>query len=110
MKSVGEVMAIGRTFKEALQKGIRSLEPSSPWRAPADTPVSLLREKIATARPDRIHWVLLSLELGISSHEVPELTKTDPWFIQQMQEILAVNKRLASVTIETTLEDLLPEA
>ena len=51
MKSVGEVMAIGRTFKEALQKGIRSLEPSSPWRAPADTPVSLLREKIATPRP-----------------------------------------------------------
>src|SRR6202035_610519 len=37
MKSVGEVMAIGRTFKQALQKGIRSLEPSTPWRAPADT-------------------------------------------------------------------------
>src|SRR6267154_2068074 len=80
MKSVGEVMAIGRTFKEALQKGIRSLEPSSPWRAPADTPVSLLREKI------------------------------DPWFIQQMQEIVAVNKRLASVTIETVPVDLLREA
>jgi len=42
MKSVGEVMSIGRTFKEALQKGIRSLEPSTPWRAPADTPDSLL--------------------------------------------------------------------
>ena len=38
MKSVGEVMAIGRTFKEALQKGIRSLEPHTPWRAPAETP------------------------------------------------------------------------
>src|ERR1700719_3561085 len=47
MKSVGEVMAIGRTFKEALQKGIRSLEPSTPWRAPAETPDSLLREKLA---------------------------------------------------------------
>ena len=51
MKSVGEVMAIGRTFKEALQKGIRSLEPSSPWRAPTETPDSLLREKLATPRP-----------------------------------------------------------
>ena len=49
MKSVGEVMAIGRTFKEALQKGIRSLEPSTPWRAPAETPVSLLREKLHAA-------------------------------------------------------------
>jgi hypothetical protein len=70
MKSVGEVMAIGRTFKEALQKGIRSLEPSSPWRAPVDTPVSLLREKIATPRPDRIHWLFVALERGISKSGV----------------------------------------
>src|SRR5258705_87301 len=110
LTSVGQVMAIGRTFKEALQKGIRSLEPSSPWRAPADTPVSLLREKIATARPDRIHWLLVALERGISSKEMAELTKIDPWFIQQMQEIVAVNKRLASVTIETVPVDLLREA
>ncbi len=110
MKSVGEVMAIGRTFKEALQKGIRSLEPSSPWRAPADTPVSLLREKIATPRPDRIHWLFVALERGISSKEVVELTKIDPWFVQQMQEIVAVNRRLSAVTIETVPEDLLREA
>ena len=109
MKSVGEVMAIGRTFKEALQKGIRSLEPSSPWRAPSDTPVSLLREKIATPRPDRIHWLFVALERGISAKEATELTKIDPWFIEQMQEIIAVNKRLASVTVETVPEDLLRE-
>jgi carbamoyl-phosphate synthase large subunit len=109
MKSVGEVMAIGRTFKEALQKGIRSLEPSSPWRAPADTPVSLLREKIATPRPDRIHWLLVALERGISAKEAVELTKIDPWFIAQLQEIIAVNRRLASVTVETVPEDLLRE-
>src|ERR1041385_8100294 len=58
MKSVGEAMAIGRTFKEALMKGIRSLEPHTPWRAPADAPDSLLREKLSTPRPDRIHWLL----------------------------------------------------
>ncbi len=109
MKSVGEVMAIGRTFKEALQKGIRSLEPSSPWRAPADTPVSLLREKIATPRPDRIHWLFVALERGISAKEAVELTKIDPWFIAQLQEIIAVNRRLASVTVETVPEDLLRE-
>ena len=109
MKSVGEVMAIGRTFKEALQKGIRSLEPSSPWRAPTDTPVSLLREKIATPRPDRIHWLFVALERGISAKEAIELTKIDPWFIEQLQEIIAVNKRLASVTVETVSEELLRE-
>ncbi len=109
MKSVGEVMAIGRTFKEALQKGIRSLEPSSPWRAPADTPVSLLREKIATPRPDRIHWLFVALERGISAKEAVELTKIDPWFIEQLLEIIAVNRRLASVTVETVPEDLLRE-
>jgi carbamoyl-phosphate synthase large subunit len=109
MKSVGEVMAIGRTFKEALQKGIRSLEPSSPWRAPADTPVSLLREKIATPRPDRIHWLFVALERGISAKEAVELTKIDPWFIEQLQEIIAMNRRLASVTVETVSEDLLRE-
>jgi carbamoyl-phosphate synthase large subunit len=109
MKSVGEVMAIGRTFKEALQKGIRSLEPSSPWRAPADTPVSLLREKIATPRPDRIHWLFVALERGISAKEAVELTKIDPWFIEQLQEVIAVNRRLASVTVETVPEDLLRE-
>src|SRR5258708_22108690 len=110
MKGGGELVGSGRAFKEGLQKGIRSLETSSPWRAPTDTPVSLLREKIATARPDRIHWLLVALERGISSKEMAELTKIDPWFIQQMQEIVAVNRRLASVTIETVPEDLLLEA
>jgi len=110
MKSVGEVMAIGRTFKEAIQKGIRSLEPSSPWRAPADTPISLLREKIATPRPDRIHWLFVALERGISSKEAIELTKIDPWFIEQLQEIIAMNRRLAAVTIETVPDLLLREA
>lgn len=110
MKSVGEVMAIGRTFKEAFQKGIRSLEPSSPWKAPADTPVSLLREKIATPRPDRIHWLLLALERGLKPKEIIRLTKIDPWFIEQLQEIINMNRRLATVTLETVSDDLLREA
>ena len=110
MKSVGEVMAIGRTFKEALQKGIRSLEPHTPWRAPADTPVSLLREKLATPRPDRIHWLLLALDRGLSVAEIEALTKIDPWFLRQMEEIVTVNRRIASVTPETVSPELLREA
>ena len=110
MASVGEVMAIGRTFKEALQKGIRSLEPSSPWRAPAEVPLSLFREKLATARPDRIYWVLLALERGLAPSEAADLTKMDPWFIRQMEEIASLNRRLAAVTVDTVPEDLLLEA
>ncbi len=109
MKSVGEVMAIGRTFKEALQKGIRSLEPHTPWRAPAETPQSLLREKLATPRADRIHWLLTAVERGLPASEICELTKIDPWFIQQIEEIIAMNRRAATVTVETASRDLLRE-
>src|SRR6266852_6382037 len=109
MKSVGEVMAIGRTFKEALQKGIRSLEPSTPWRAPSETPDSLLREKLATPRPDRIHWLLTAMERGLPAQEICELTKIDPWFIQQIEELTAMNRRAAAVTVETASKELLRE-
>jgi carbamoyl-phosphate synthase large subunit len=109
MKSVGEVMAIGRTFKEALQKGIRSLEPHTPWRAPAETPESLLREKLATPRADRLHWLLTAVERGLPASEICELTKIDPWFIQQCEEINAMNHRAARVTVETASKDLLRE-
>jgi carbamoyl-phosphate synthase large subunit len=109
MKSVGEVMAIGRTFKEALQKGIRSLEPSTPWRAPADAPDSLLREKLSTPRPNRIHWILTAVERGLPAAEICDLTKIDPWFIHQIEEIVQANRRAASVTVETASKDLLRE-
>src|SRR6266850_317736 len=109
MKSVGEVMAIGRTFKEALQKGIRSLEPSSPWRAPTETPDSLLREKLATPRPDRIHWLLTAMERGLPAQEICDLTKIDPWFIHQIEELTAMNRRAAAVTVETASKELLRE-
>jgi carbamoyl-phosphate synthase large subunit len=110
MKSVGEVMSIGRTFKEAFQKGVRSLEPHSPWRAPAETPISLLREKIATARPDRLHWLMLAFERGVPMAEIESLTKIDPWFLRQLDGIAAMNRRLASVTLETVSTELLREA
>ena len=109
MKSVGEVMAIGRTFKEALQKGIRSLEPSTPWRAPAETPISLLREKLATPRPNRIHWILTAVERGLPVDEIYELTKIDPWFIHQIEELIVANRRAAAVTVETASKELLKE-
>jgi carbamoyl-phosphate synthase large subunit len=110
MKSVGEVMAIGRTFKESLQKGIRSLEPHMRWLAPEDTPASVLREKLATPRPDRIHWLLTALRRGMTPAEVCELTKIDPWFVHQMEEIMEVERRVAAHSIASCSPDLLREA
>src|SRR3974390_389699 len=92
MKSVGEVMAIGRTFKEALQKGIRSPQPSAAWPAPAETPDSLLREKLSTPRPNRIQWILTAVERGLPLHDICELTKIAPWFIHQIDEIAVANR------------------
>src|ERR1700693_2794657 len=85
MKSVGEVMAIGRTFQEALGKGIRSLAPSTAWRPPAEVTTALLREKLSVPGPDRLHWLFEALERGMGQQEVCDLTKIDPWFIAHLE-------------------------
>src|SRR6204780_776688 len=110
MKSVGEVMAIGRTFQEALGKGIRSLEPHTPWRAPAEVSTALLREKRTVPGPDRIHWLFEALRRGMSCEEVCSLTKIDPWFIRQMMEMVEVDRRVAAGSLEKTSAELLLEA
>ena len=109
MKSVGEVMAIGRTFQEALCKGIRALEPSSAWRAPAEVTTALLREKLHVPGPDRIHWLFEALERGISHSEVCTLTKIDPWFVRQLEEMVEVDRRVAATTLQTAPRGLILE-
>ncbi len=110
MKSVGEVMAIGRTFQEALCKGIRSLEPSTAWRAPADVSVALLREKLHVPGPDRIHWLFEALERGMTRAEVCSLTKIDPWFIRQMEDMVAIDRRVAASSLRGCSAELLLES
>ncbi|HEX4076067.1 MAG TPA: carbamoyl-phosphate synthase large subunit [Candidatus Acidoferrales bacterium] len=110
MKSVGEVMAIGRTFQEALCKGIRALEPSSAWRPPAEVTTALLREKLHVPGPDRLHWLFEALERGMSAKEVCELTRIDPWFIRQLEEMLAVDHRMAATTLSKCSRELLLES
>jgi len=110
MKSVGEVMAIGRTFQEALCKGIRALEPSSAWRPPAEVTTALLREKLHVPGPDRIHWLFEALERGMSREEVCELTRIDPWFIRQLEEMLVLDKRVAATTLSKCSRELFLES
>ena len=110
MKSVGEVMAIGRTFQEALCKGIRSLEPHTPWRAPAEVTTALLREKLTVPGPDRIHWLFEALERNMTRDEVCSLTKIDPWFIRHMEEMVALDRRIAATSFRDAAPELLLEA
>jgi carbamoyl-phosphate synthase large subunit len=94
MKSVGEVMAIGRTFREALLKGLRSLETGSMGFDRKDIDDGRVREKLLTPDPDRIFYVKRALELGWSHAEVFRMTGIDPWFLDQLQQIVDLQARL----------------
>ncbi|HET7291335.1 MAG TPA: carbamoyl-phosphate synthase large subunit [Vicinamibacteria bacterium] len=100
MKSVGEVMAIGRTFKEALQKGLRGLEIGSSGFARSDLDDGRIKEKLLSPDPDRIFYVKRALDLGWSHAEVHRMTGIDPWFLDQMQQIVELEKRLGPEALE----------
>ncbi len=86
MKSVGEVMAIGRTFKEALGKGIRSLETGKAFGAEKFDP-ALITQKLITPTPDRLGYIRFAMQRGYTVQEIHELTSVDPWFLTQMYEV-----------------------
>jgi carbamoyl-phosphate synthase large subunit len=100
MKSVGEVMAIGRTFKEALQKGLRGLETGTSGFARTDLDETRIKEKLLQPDPDRIFYVKLALDLGWSHEEVYRMTGIDPWFLDQIQQIVDLEKRLGPAVFE----------
>jgi carbamoyl-phosphate synthase large subunit len=99
-------MAIGRTFKEAFQKGLRALETGrAGWttgdrpvddRLPDDT-IEALRGALRQPTPERIFQVKRALEAGMSVEDVYDLTKIDPWFLYQMQELLDAERRFATL-------------
>ena len=107
MKSVGEAMAIGRTFKEALQKGIRSMEVkrfgfgldgADKSRGP-DWPIPLdkLRRKLAVPSQGRLYYVRYALKMGWTVDQVHELTNIDPWFLAQMKQLTDFENELVAI-------------
>jgi carbamoyl-phosphate synthase large subunit len=108
MKSVGEVMAIGRTFKEALQKGLRGLETGTSGFARKDLDETRIKEKLLAPDPDRIFYVKLALDQGWPHDEIYRMTGIDPWFLDQIQQIVDLEKRLGPEVFEDP--DLLREA
>ena len=91
MKSVGEVMAIGRTFKEALMKAWRSLETGKKTGAEILEP-RRLTQMLVTPKPERLGYIRYAFERGMSVREVARLTRMDPWFLYQLREITQAQK------------------
>jgi carbamoyl-phosphate synthase large subunit len=86
MKSVGEVMAIGRTFKQALMKGIRSLETGKRVGGEEIEP-KIVTKRLVTPHPERLQYIRWALRNGWSVEKVHDFTKIDPWFLHQVKEI-----------------------
>ena len=91
MKSVGEVMAIGRTFKEALWKGIRSLETGRAFGS-EKFDKNLITQKLITPTPDRLNYIRFAMSLGHTVEEIHEWTSIDPWFLEQIKEVVDFEK------------------
>ncbi len=122
MKSVGEVMAIGRTFKESLQKAIRSMEVdqfgfSSKMGLDLGVPPTLdreaateqVRKAVRTPLPDRLWRLADGIRLGMTNHELFALTKIDPWFLEQIREIVEFEPRIVAERAAVGSAGLRPE-
>jgi carbamoyl-phosphate synthase large subunit len=98
MKSVGEAMAIGRTFNESFQKALRSLETGHYGfgcdRLETLPSIPQVRSSLRTPNPDRIFNIYQGFKLGMTTEEIHQLTAIDPWFLDKMQELLQTEKFL----------------
>ncbi|QDL07798.1 carbamoyl phosphate synthase large subunit [Brasilonema octagenarum UFV-E1] len=111
MKSVGEAMAIGRTFNESFQKALRSLETGrAGWGCDKREKLpsgDQIRAQLRTPNPERIFAVRHALLTGMTTEEVYELTGIDPWFLDKMQELLEVEKFLKRTPLQQLTKDQL---
>ncbi len=111
MKSVGEAMAIGRTFHESFQKALRSLETGRfGWGCDRNEKLPSLeqvRSGLRTPNPERIFTVHHALQLGMTTEEVYELTGIDPWFLNKFEELLETEKFLKRTPLKSLTKEQL---
>lgn len=107
MKSVGEVMAIGRTFKEALQKGLRSLEVGRSGLGSDNkdldyTSLDLqeIREHLTIPGYDRLYYIRYAMQLGLSTSEIHDLSGIDPWFLENIRQIVQEEQYLVNLGLD----------
>jgi carbamoyl-phosphate synthase large subunit len=106
MKSVGEVMAMGRTFKEALMKAWRALETGKKTGTEVLEP-RRLTQMLVTPRPERLGYIRYAFERGMSVRDVARLTKMDPWFLHQLREVTLAQMEISKTTPEKIGEEQL---
>ena len=99
MKSVGEVMAMGRTFQESFQKALRGLEVGVDGMNEKTQDREVLERELGAPGPDRIWYVGDAFALGMSVNEVHALTRIDPWFLDQIEEIVKIELELERTTL-----------
>jgi carbamoyl-phosphate synthase large subunit len=109
MKSVGEAMAIGRTFPESLQKALRSLETGLTGLDEIEIEglgkgddMNAIKAAIGTPTPDRLLKVAQALRLGVDQRVVYDSCKIDPWFLEQLQDIVDIEKKVKAHGLPTT--------
>ena len=106
MKSVGEVMAMGRTFSESMQKALRGLETGKVGFDPTgldlsdETDLAILRREVKEAGPERLFYLADAFRAGLSVDEVFSLSFVDPWFLDQIEDIVAAEKDVAAAGID----------
>ena len=101
MKSVGEVMAMGRTFQESFQKALRGLEVGVDGMNEKTQDREVLEKELGAPGPDRIWYVGDAFALGMSVDEVFALTKIDPWFLVQIEQIVKIELELETTSIDS---------
>ena len=109
MKSVGEVMAIGRTFKEALLKAVRSLDTGKKVGAEKIEP-KILTQRLVTPHPERLSYLRYAIRQGYTVKQIARMTGIDPWFLQQMKEINDMQLELEKHPMESIPAEVLRDA
>src|SRR5712691_1864627 len=109
MKSVGEVMAIGRTFKEALMKGVRALDTGKKVGSEKIEP-KILTQRLVTPHPERLSYVRYALRQGHTVKQLAKMTSIDPWFLYQLKEINDMQLELEKHPMESIPTEVLREA
>ena len=99
MKSVGEVMAIGRTFKESLFKGLRSLEATKPLRL-ENVPDDELQRKLARPNSNRFSYITYALDHQVPIEEIYRLSGIDPWFLEQLKDVMEIQEAIEGHSLE----------
>ncbi len=117
MKSVGETMAIGRTFKESVQKAMRGLEIGSfgfgcdrtdRWGTPRQPTIEEINAKLATPNPERLWFIRYAFKAGLSVEDIHQRTRIDPWFLNHLCELVQTENELrACPSLEAASPELL---